>query len=154
MIIRRLSGWPGSDWRSSFDEVERMRRQMDRLSEVLTGRLSGEPEAGVFPLTNLTEDSDNYYVRAELPGVKADDLNISVTGNSLSITGERKIPPEDENAKYHRSEREAGKFSRMMNLPGQIDTARVEAGTADGILTVVLPKSESAKPKQITIKAS
>lgn len=154
MIIRRLSGWPASDWRSSFDEVERMRRQMDRLSEVLTGRLSREPEAGVFPLTNVTEDSDNYYVRAELPGVKADDLNISVAGNSLSIAGERKIPPEDENAKYHRREREAGKFSRMMNLPGQIDTARVEAGTADGILTVVLPKSESAKPKQITIKAS
>jgi HSP20 family protein len=127
---------------------------MDRLFEGLTGRLLSEPTAGVFPLVNVTEANDNYYVRAELPGVKVGDMDISVTGTSLSISGERQIPPEDEKANYHRREREAGNFSRMVNLPGQIDTAKVEARCADGVLTVILPKSEAAKPKQITIKAS
>lgn len=152
MILRRVPNWPRWDWRDPFDELERMRRHMDRLFEGLSGRLLGEPAAGVFPLVNVTESSGNYYIRAELAGVKAGDMDISVTGTSLSISGERKIPPEDEKANYHRREREAGKFSRMINLPGQIDTSKVEAHCTDGVLTVVLPKSEAAKPKQITIK--
>jgi len=154
MILRRISNWPRWDWRDPFEELERMRRQMDRLFEELTGRVLSEPTAGVFPLVNVTDANDNYYVRAELPGVKAEDMDISVTGTSLSISGERTIPSEDEKVNYHRREREAGKFSRMINLPGQIDAAKVEARCADGVLTVVLPKSEAAKPKQITIKTS
>jgi HSP20 family protein len=154
MILRRLSNLPRWDWRDPFEELERMRRQMDKLFEGLSGRLLGEPSAGVFPLVNVTESSDNYYVRAELPGVNSSDIDISVTGSSLSISGERKIPPEDEKANYHRREREAGRFSRMINLPGQIDTSKVEARCADGVLSVVLPKSEAAKPKQITIRTS
>lgn len=152
MILRRVPNWPRWDWRDPFDELERMRRHMDRLFEGLSGRLLGEPAAGVFPLVNVTESSGNYYVRAELPGVKPGDMDISVTGTSLSISGERKMPPEDEKANYHRREREAGKFSRMINLPGQIDTSKVEAHFTDGVLTVELPKLEAVKPKQITIK--
>lgn len=154
MILRRISNWPRWDWRDPFEELERVRRQMDRLFEGLTGRFLREPGAGVFPLINVTEGSDKYYVRAELPAVKADDLDISVTGSSLSIAGERKIAIEDETANYHRREREAGKFSRMINLPGQVNTSKVEARCVDGVLTVVLPKSEAAKPKQIDIKTS
>ena len=154
MILRRISGWPTGGWKSPFEELERMKRQVDRLSEGLTGRFFGEPTAGVFPLINLTEDHDNYYIRAELPGIKADDLDLSVTGNNLSIAGERKILPEDENANYHRREREAGKFSRVISVPTQVDTTKVEARSEDGILTVVLPKAESAKPKQITVKTA
>lgn len=151
MIWRRI-GWPTSDWGSPFDELERMRRQMDLLTQGLTqGYL--EPAAGVFPLTNVTEDKDNFYVRAELPGLKAEELDIQVTGNSLSIGGERKIPAEKKNAKYHRRERESGTFSRMITLPTQIDTAKVQAGCVDGILTVTLPKAAAAKPKQIAVKA-
>ncbi|RLC24890.1 MAG: Hsp20/alpha crystallin family protein [Deltaproteobacteria bacterium] len=151
MLIRRLSGWP--EW-DPFEELGRMRREMDRLMEGLTRSLPGDGSAGVFPLINLTEDMDNFYVRAELPGMAADDLEISVTGNSLSISGERKIPVEDENAVYHRREREAGKFSRMISLPSEIDTGKVEAVSTDGLLTITLPKAEAAKPKQITVKAS
>jgi HSP20 family protein len=103
---------------------------------------------------NVTHDQDNYYVRAELPGLKADDLDISVTGETLSISGERKLPVEDEKAQYHRREREAGSFSRIVSLPGQIDAKKVEARCTNGVLTVTLPKAEAAKPKQITIKAS
>jgi HSP20 family protein len=109
--------------------------------------------AGVFPLINLTEDKDSYYVRAELPGVKADELDIQVTGNNLSISGERKIAAEDEGAKYHRREREAGTFSRMVGLPGEVNTDKVEASLEDGILNVVVSKAEIAKPKQITVSS-
>ena len=154
MILRRITDWPTYGWKTPFEELERMRRQMDRLTEGLTGRLFREPAAGVFPLLNMTEDTDNYYVRAELPGIIAGDLDISVTGNSLSISGERKMLPEVENVKYHRREREAGKFSRVISVPTQVDTTKVEAHSEDGILTVVLPKAESAKPKQIVVKTA
>jgi HSP20 family protein len=154
MIWRRITGFPASEWTSPFDELERMRRDMDRLSEGLTRGIFREPMAGVFPLMNVTEDKDDYYVRAELPGLKADDLDISVTGDTLSISGERRIPAEDEKAQYHRREREAGKFSRIVSLPSQVDTGKVEARCIDGVLTVVLPKAEAAKPKQIAVKTS
>jgi HSP20 family protein len=154
MIIRRIGGWPTWEWRSPFGELERMRREMDRLSEALTGPLYREPLAGVFPLMNVTEDGDNYYVRAELPGIKADELSISLTGNGLTVAGERTIPAENEKARYHRREREAGKFSRVTSLPSQVDASKVEARCVDGVLTVVLPKAEAAKPKQIAVKTS
>ena len=152
-IIRRF-GLP-TTWRErGFDDLDRMRRQMDRLFEGLAGWPFREPTAGVFPLTNVTEDKDNYYVRAELPGMAADEIDISMTGDALSISGERKIPAEEEGAKYHRREREAGKFSRMISLPGHIDTEKAEASCTDGVLTVVVPKTAAAKPRQISVKTA
>lgn len=153
MAIFRPLGWPRWQWRG-FDELDRMRREMDRLFEGVRGWPFGEPTAGVFPLTNITEDSNNYYVRAELPGITADEIDISVTGEGLSISGERKIGAEKEGAKYHRKEREAGRFSRIISLPGQVDPEKVEASYVDGVLTVVLSKAQAAKPKQITVKSA
>ena len=127
---------------------------MDWLANGLSRDYSKEPAAGVFPLINVTEDKDNYYVRAELPGLDAGELDISVTGDSLSIAGERKLPVEDEKAQYHRRERDAGSLSRLLNLPAQINTASVEARSSDGVLTVILPKAEEAKPRQIAVKSS
>lgn len=152
MAIFRPVDWPSRPWGGS-DELNRMRRDMDRLFEDLVGSFRG-PTAGVFPLTNITEDEHNYYVRAELPGMASDEIDISVSGDSLSISGERKIPAEKEEARYHRREREAGKFSRMISLPGQIDTGKVEAICLDGVLAITLPKAEAAKPKQITVKSA
>jgi HSP20 family protein len=154
MILRRLNDWPTWEWKSPFQEMEWMRRQMDRILGAVQGGYAVGPSAGVFPLTNVGEDDDAYYVRAELPGIKSDDLEISITGNKLSISGERKIPSEGENVKYHRREREAGNFSRLITLSGPVDAAKVEAHAGNGVLTIVLPKAESAKPKQITVKAS
>jgi len=155
MLLRRAAGWPTWEWTSPFDEVERLRRQMDVLTGGVTGgRVWSAPTAGVFPLMNVTEDKDHYYVRAELPGLKADDLELSVTGDTLSISGERKIPAEDEKAQYHRRERDAGRFSRIVSLPAQLDTGKAEATCTDGLLTVVLPKAEEAKPRQISVKVS
>lgn len=154
MILRRLGDWPTWNWKSPFDEMELMRRQLDTVLGAFRGEYVAVPSAGVFPLTNVGENDNAYYVRAELPGIKSDDLDISITGNKLTISGERKIPFEGENVKYHRREREAGSFSRVITLPGPVDAAKVEAHAANGVLTVVMPKAESAKPKQITIKAS
>lgn len=150
MAIFRPIGWPTRTW-GAFGDLDRMRRDMDRLFQSLAGP-DRETSAGVFPLTNVTEDDHKYYVRAELPGMAAGDIDVSVTGDSISISGERKIPPEKKGTRYHRREREAGKFSRMIGLPDQIDTEKVEASCVDGILTVVVPKAEAAKPKQVTVK--
>ncbi len=149
MIYRRLTGFPGWFTRSPFAELERMRRQMDRLFEEWT---SPRPVSGVFPLINLTETKENYYIRAELPGMTAADLDIQATANSVAISGERKIPAENSNARYHRRERESGKFSRVIGLPGEINPDKVEARLEDGILTIVVPKAEASKPRQITVK--
>jgi HSP20 family protein len=151
MIVRRI-GFPNIGWRSAFTDLERIRRDMDRLFEQVLGGTSRPLSAGVFPLINLTEDTDNYYVRAELPGLKADELSITVTGNNLTISGERKIPSEGDNIKYHRREREAGSFSRIIALPADVELDNIEAGLVDGVLSLTIPKAEAAKPRQITVK--
>jgi HSP20 family protein len=127
-----------------------MRQQLEQMFDEAPYQRAS---AGVFPLINLTEDKNSYYVRAEMPGVKADELDIQASANSIAISGERKIAAEEQGARYHRREREAGSFSRMIGLPGDIDTNKVDAKLENGILTVVISKAEAAKPKQITIKS-
>jgi HSP20 family protein len=155
MIFRRVTGWPawGGGW-NPFGEIERIRQEMNRLQDAFARGMMGERSAGVFPLMNVTEDKDKFFLRAELPGIKAEQLDISVTEDTLSVSGERKLPTGDEEATYHRKEREAGSFSRLVTLPGPVDPAKVEARCTDGVLTVVLPKAEAAKPKQIPVKSS
>ena len=148
MIYRRLLNVPTWRFRSPWEELHRMRQHLDQVFDESPHR---RVSAGVFPLINLTEDSDNYYVRAELPGVKGDELDIQVTGKNLAISGERKIASEEEGARYHRREREAGTFSRMIGLPGEVDTDKVEAKLENGILNIVVSKAEVAKPKQISV---
>ena len=152
MIYRRFFGLPAWSSRNPFEELERVRQHLDRWFENAAAP-SQRLHAGVFPLINLTEDKDRYYVRAELPGVKADALDIQATANNLAISGERKIEEENEDARYHRREREAGKFSRLVELPDEIDPDKVEARLEDGVLTVVVSKSEIAKPRQISVSS-
>jgi HSP20 family protein len=108
--------------------------------------------AKVFPAINITEDTGKYYVRTELPGIKADAIKLEIIGRNLALTGERKILSEGENARYHRKEREAGRFSRVISLPGDVEVNSVEAKLVNGLLTVAIAKAEAAKPKQITVK--
>ncbi|MBU1054970.1 MAG: Hsp20/alpha crystallin family protein [Proteobacteria bacterium] len=154
MAIRRIFDFPEFGRRNLFTEMDQMKSQMDALSGLMfRGSPSwGYTTAGVFPLINLTENQNNYYVRAELPGLKAQDLDIQVMGKNLTISGERKIPSEGKDIKYHRSEREAGKFSRIISLPGEINNEKVEAQMKNGLLKVVIPKSEASKPRQISVK--
>jgi HSP20 family protein len=154
MIIRKFFGTPTFEWRNPFGELDRMGRDMSKMLEYFSRTPQVEPPTGVFPLTNITEDSDNLYLRTELPGIKAGDVEISVTGNSISLAGERKIAAEDVKVKYHRRERESGTFRRMIKLPTMIDTSKVGAKSNDGVLTVIMPKAEAVKPRQISIKVS
>ena len=151
MLYPRMFGMPTLRSIHPFEELNRMRRQMDRLMDNTFSRSSAGLHAGVFPAINVTEDANNFFVRAELPGVQASDLDIQTTANNLTLSGERKLEPEDEAANYHRREREGGRFSRALSLPKEIDTERVEARLTNGMLTLRLPKAESAKPKRITI---
>lgn len=151
MIYRRLFGFPAFDPRSPFAELERMRRQMDQLFEGLVGARARQM-AGVFPPINLSESRDAFTLRAEMPGIASGELDIQATGNSVTLSGERRIPEENGSARYHRREREAGAFSRVIGLPAEINPDKVEAKLQNGVLTVVLPKAEAAKPKQITVR--
>jgi HSP20 family protein len=152
MIIRKFYEWPTES--SPFSDLNRMRSEMESLFGRLAESLPTGFGPGVFPLINVTEDNDRLYVRAELPGIKANEIEISATGNSLSIGGERKVAQEDEGVSYHRRERESGVFRRTITLPNDIDSNRVEAHYNNGILTVTLPRAELSKPKQITVKAA
>ena len=126
MLARRMFDLPGMGWRNPFSELERMKREMDQLtSAVLGGPGFRFLPSRVFPAVNITEDKDKYYVRAEFPGIKADEIDVQVNGRNLAISGERKIQSEGENARYHRREREAGKFSRVIGLPGEITADEV-----------------------------
>lgn len=129
---------------------------MARQMNLLTRTMFGGPEmrwfsSKVFPAVNITEDPDKYYVRAELPGIKSDKIDLQVNGRTLTISGERKFQSVVDTAKYHRKERDAGRFARAIKLPGDIDAGGVDARVVDGVLTVEIPKSEASKPKQIAI---
>jgi HSP20 family protein len=152
MIYRTLFRSPGRQFGSSLAELERMRRQMERFFETYGDRPVGQAGAGVFPAINITEDVDAFYVSAELPGVHSADLELNVTANQLTLAGERKIPDESADARYHRREREAGRFSRAITLPGDIDQDNVKATLVNGVLTVTIAKAEKAKPRQIAVQ--
>jgi HSP20 family protein len=152
MIYRTLFGAPSQRFGASFADLEGMRRQMERLFETYSDRPLGRAGAGVFPAVNITEDAEAYYVSAELPGVNSADLDLSVTANQMTLSGERKISEEAADARYHRREREAGRFSRAVALPGDIEPDHVKAKMVDGVLTVTIAKAEKAKPRQISIQ--
>lgn len=151
MVIRRLENWPFDGFSGSVSELDRLRRDLGYLFNGLSRANGWDSPAGVYPLMNVSQDSENVYVRSEVPGMTLDQLEVSVTGRNLTVTGERAIPDEQSNVRYHRREREAGKIRRQLTLPTDVDSERVQAKYQHGILMVVLPKAEKAKPKKIAI---
>jgi HSP20 family protein len=152
MLIRRV--WPSRPtFEGAFPDFDPLRREMMRLVDTLSSDTFGEAGTGVFPPINISQDKDNFYVRAEVPGVQADHLSISALNQRVSISGKREILPEHGRASYHRKERAEGSFNRTVTLPTAVDASRVEARCASGILTIVLPKAEDAKPRQIVVKS-
>jgi HSP20 family protein len=130
-----------------------MKREMDRLYAGLMGREGlGSAGSGVFPPLNVREDGENVYVCAEIPGIDPQDLDISVHGNTLTLRGERKMESPD-NVSFHRKERLAGTFHKSVTLPVEVAAEKVCADCKDGVLKLVLPKAEDAKPRKITVKS-
>jgi HSP20 family protein len=126
---------------------------MQRLFDAVSGSGWSDAGAGVFPPVNISQDADNFYVRAEVPGLKKEDIEIQATGKRISISGKREIPKESDGASYHRKERSEGHFNRTVQLPSDFDVDRVQAQYTAGMLTVTLPKHEAAKPRQIKVGA-
>ena len=151
MILRRMLPTAGP-WLSSYDDLDGLRRQMRGLVGELEESLLDRPGAGIFPAVNVTQDDDNLYVRAELPGLKASELQVTALRNRLSLSGTRQILTEDESVSYHRRERAGGHFNRSIVLPMEFQGDKVSAEYVDGILTVTLPRTPEAKPKQIQVK--
>jgi HSP20 family protein len=137
--------------------VHNFRREMDRLVGDFFGPLAGELQrlgtGGGFPSLNVWEDADVVFAEAEVPGLKAEDLDISVIGNQLTVKG-RRAAVAVEGGTYHRRERNVGEFVRTISLPAEVDADKVEAVLADGVLKISLPKAEAAKPRKVTVVRS
>jgi HSP20 family protein len=99
------------------------------------------------------EKADKFIVRAELPGMKKEEIDVSVVGDTLTITGERKAESEVKDEDYYRCELCYGKFSRSVGLPTAVNAAKVDASYENGILEITLPKVEAVKPKKVAVKA-
>ena len=146
-----LFRWPGN-W-DPFAGLRVMQRELERL-----GNRGGYGESrniggGVFPPVNVYNGSTELVVECEVPGVKREDIDLSITGETLVVKGEKKpLSEPSEEIRFQRSERGSGEFSRTIVLPEKIDPERISASLVDGILTVRLPKSEAAMPKKIDVK--
>jgi HSP20 family protein len=138
---------PLTAWR----DLDRMQREMNRLFNSYSPSVMRP--APSYPAINIWTNDDGQIITAEMPGIDAKDIDIDVTADSLTLSGERNPDKASNEASYHRRERVHGKFSRTIQLPFVVDTNKVEAKCADGILSITLPKAEAEKPKKIAIKS-
>ena len=141
-------------------ELENINKRLKKFFEDFDSPFFGEHAVKSFssnaftPRVDVTEDKDNLYVHAEIPGVDKKDIKINVTGDILTISGEKKTEQRDEGKNYYRIERNYGSFSRSFTLPAEIVIDKIAAEYKDGVLNVTMPKTEEAKvvEKQIEVK--
>ncbi len=140
-----------------FRDLLTSQREFDRLFKEAFTPFVGEGELSTrtwAPPVDIYEDENNIVLKAELPGVNANDVEIKVEDSTLFLKGERKFEKEVKDENYHRVERSYGSFARSFSLPNSIDAEKVKAEYKDGLLTLTLPKREEAKPKTIKINVS
>ena len=152
MAIQRWRPW------DEFREIERRMDEMIRYPSILKHplywwQLPATEQGTWMPALELYEKEDKYTVRLEAPGIKEEDIDILVLGDTLTIKGERKAGSEVKDEDYHRCEFCYGNFSRTITLPTAVKADKVEASYHNGILEINLPKAAEAKPKKITVKA-
>jgi len=135
-----------------FGDIERTLDEMNRVFEIFEGPLGlRSMPRGTFPAVNVYETDDQYLLQAEVPGVDPKDLDLSVAENTVTLTGKRNDEPQD--VRYYRRERPLGSFTRTLTLAERIDADKVKADYKNGVLNVVVPKTQAARPKSIAIKA-
>jgi HSP20 family protein len=141
-----------------FREMFRLQNRMNRLFDrTFQGAL--EEEGDVWPTAEWTlpldviENEDEYVIKASIPGIDLDDLDIIYAGNTLTIKGETQAEREDEGVNYHLRERRFGRFMRSITLPNEVDSDHIEASYSNGVLSLHAPKVEQAKPKRIQVQS-
>ena len=134
-----------------FSGLSRLNRIMD---EALGSWNGGSVASAWLPACDVIEDKDHLKIALELPGVRSEDVKVSVENNVLTIRGEKRQESEDRGQRWHRYERSYGAFERTFTLPSTVDAHHVQATASDGVLTLVLPKSERAKPREIPVKTA
>jgi HSP20 family protein len=134
-------------------ELARLHRDMDDL---VTSFFGDKPmlfsERELWPAIDISDDENVITVKAEVPGCRAEDVDISVQGNTLTISGEKKHEEEKKEKGYYYAERSYGSFRRDLTLPADVDSTKIDAACKDGVLTITLPKSERAKAIKVKVK--
>jgi HSP20 family protein len=147
------AGW--TPFREMDRMLERMHMEMERLLNGGVTRFTPGEEpmtlAEWSPCVDITEDDNEFVVKAELPEVKKEEVKVTIEGDVLTLRGERKVEKEAKGKKYHRVERSYGSFERSFTLPEATDATKIRSEFKDGVLTVHLPKNPNAKPKAIEI---
>jgi HSP20 family protein len=137
-------------WQRRWDPFQQLQREMGRLLENF-GPISADRQIYRYPPLNLYDAGDRYIMTVQLPGISASEIDLTITGETLTLRGERKRTEGVKDDSYRRQERPMGRWSRSVTLPDRVESTQVGASFSDGILTVSVPKAESAKPRQITV---
>jgi HSP20 family protein len=135
-----------------FNDLSGIQQEMNRLFDEFFGERRQELAEGTWlPAVDVSETGEEIVVRAELPGLSKDDIELNIQDNVLTLKGEKKQEKKEEKENYHRVERSYGSFSRSFTLPAGVDPENVQATFKDGVLVIALPKVEEAKQKKIEI---
>ncbi|BAT72011.1 HSP20 family protein [Thermosulfidibacter takaii ABI70S6] len=135
-----------------FKELTSLKTQMDKIFESLLGESEDIKSGSWVPPVDIYETENEIVIKAEVPGVTLNDIEIKLEDDTLVIRGEKKFERDMEKETYHRAERVYGKFQRSFVIPKTIDKEKIKASLKHGVLTIVLPKKEEVKPKEITIQ--
>ncbi len=133
-------------------DLARLHHDMDDLFSTFFGDWPTFSDRRVWPAIDIADSENEIVVKAEVPGCKAEDIDISVYGNTLTISGEKKAEEEKKEKGYYHLERSYGSFRRELRLPGDVDPDKVEASYKNGVLTIALPKSEKEKAVKVKVK--
>lgn len=147
-LSRALQPWFGRT--SSLDLPQEMD---DLLSRLRTDWNGDSLLAAELPSVDLSETDDALQIRVDVPGIKADEIHVEVTGNTIRIRGEHTEEKEEKGRMFHRVERRSGSFARALTLPAAVKEDKISAECKDGVLTITLPKAEVAKTKQVKVLA-
>jgi HSP20 family protein len=143
----------GLGWQRRWDPFRELQREVGRLFESLEP-LQTWRAARQFPPVNLYDAGDRYVLTVAVPGMAPGELDLSITGETLTLRGERKRPEGVSDESYRRQERPFGRWTRAVTLPDRVEGTQVSASYAHGVLTVSLPKAESAKPRHISVASA
>jgi len=128
--------------------------ELSRIHDRFFGLAWPEPKLEFTPAVDIYEDEKSIYLKAELPGIKPEEIKINVDKHVLTLEGERKLEKEEKKEGYHRVERSYGSFRRSFSLPENVSTDEINAAYKDGVLTLTLPKTDEAKPREIKVAAN